>query len=105
MVRYFGRARVAAQISRRAFYPVPNVDSVLVEVTRESSPDVDRARLFEVIKAAFSQRRKTLRNTLSTLGGTAESAEQALVSAGISPQARAEELSLDEFVSVTEALT
>lgn len=104
MVRYFGRAQVVAQISRRAFYPVPNVDSVLVQVTREQSPDVDQARLFEVIKAAFSQRRKTLRNTLSTIGETAELAEKALVSAGISPQARAEELSLDDFVRVTGAL-
>jgi 16S rRNA (adenine1518-N6/adenine1519-N6)-dimethyltransferase len=104
MVRFFGRARVAAQISRRAFYPVPNVDSVLVEVTRQPPPDVDRAKLFEVIRAAFAQRRKTLRNTLGSVGGSPAAAEIALVAAGISPQARAEELTLEDFVRVTEAL-
>ena len=105
MVRYFGRAEVVAQISRRAFFPVPNVDSVLVQVTRTDSPAIDRAKLFEVIKAAFSQRRKTLRNTLSGVAGSATEAESALERAGVSPQARAEELSLDAFISVTEALS
>lgn len=104
MVRYFGRARVVAQISRRAFYPLPNVDSVLVQVTREPSPDVDRERLFGVIKAAFAQRRKTLRNTLTSVGGSADAAEGALIAAGISPRARGEELGLDDFVRVTKAL-
>lgn len=104
MVRFFGRARVVAQVSRRAFYPVPNVDSVLVQVTREPSPEVDRAKLFEVIKAAFAQRRKTLRNTLGGIVGSPDAAEEALISAGISPQARGEELGLEDFVRVTEAL-
>jgi 16S rRNA (adenine1518-N6/adenine1519-N6)-dimethyltransferase len=105
MVRYFGRAEVVAQISRRAFFPVPNVDSVLVQVTREASPPVDRGRLFEVLKAGFAQRRKTLRNTLSGVAGSATDAETALQAAGVSPGARAEELTLEDFVRVTEALT
>lgn len=104
MVRYYGHAHVAAQISRRAFFPVPNVDSVLVQVTRGSSPDVDRSRLFRVIKAAFSQRRKTLRNTLAEVAGSTGAVEDALVASGIPPRARAEELSLDDFTRVTEAL-
>lgn len=105
MVRYFGRAEVVAQISRRAFYPVPNVDSVVVQVTREPSPDVGHDALSRVVKAAFSQRRKTLRNTLSPLGVTPTATVEALEAAGISPQARAEELSLDDFVAVTKALS
>ena len=105
MVRSFGRAKVVAQISRRAFYPVPNVDSVLVEVTRGARPDVEHGRLSEVVKSAFSQRRKTLRNTLTPVAGSVDAAEAALVAVGISPQARAEELNLDDFVAVTKALT
>lgn len=104
MVRYFGRAEVVAQISRRAFFPVPNVDSVLVQVTRTGNPTTERSKLFEVIKAAFAQRRKTLRNTLSGVAGSATEAESILATAGVSPQARAEELSLDDFVRVTEGL-
>lgn len=106
MVRYYGQARVAAQVSRRAFYPVPNVDSVLVQITREEPQSgVDRTELFRVVKAAFSQRRKTLRNTLAEVSGSTGAAETALVSAGVSARARAEELSLDDFVRVTEALS
>jgi 16S rRNA (adenine1518-N6/adenine1519-N6)-dimethyltransferase len=104
MTRYYGKAEVVAQISRRAFYPVPNVDSVVVAVTREPSPDIDRAELFDVIRAAFSQRRKTLRNTLGPLGGTPDDTTAALERAGVSPQARAEELSLDDFVRVAQGL-
>jgi 16S rRNA (adenine1518-N6/adenine1519-N6)-dimethyltransferase len=104
MVRYFGRAEVVSQISRRAFWPVPNVDSVLVQVTREQVPDVDRESLFKVVKAAFSQRRKQLRNTLGPLGGTPQATEAALDEAGVSPQARAEELDLADFVRITKAI-
>jgi 16S rRNA (adenine1518-N6/adenine1519-N6)-dimethyltransferase len=105
MVRYFGRAQVVAQISRRAFFPVPNVDSVLVEVTRGASPDVERSRLFEIVRAAFSQRRKTLRNTLSSVTGSTDAAAETLVASGISPGARAEELTLDDFVRIAKTLT
>jgi 16S rRNA (adenine1518-N6/adenine1519-N6)-dimethyltransferase len=100
MVRYFGRAQVVAQISRRAFFPVPNVDSVLVEVTREASPDVEQSRLFAIVRAAFSQRRKTLRNTLSSVIGSPDAAAEALIASDISPGARAEELTLDDFVRI-----
>lgn len=104
MVRYYGHAYIASQISRRAFFPVPNVDSVLVRVTREEPPDVDRGRLFEVVRAAFSQRRKTLRNTISSLAGSTDDATAALERAGVSPTARAEELGLEEFIALTKAL-
>lgn len=104
MVRYFGHVQVAAQISRRAFYPAPNVDSVLVRITREEPPDVDRDRLFDLLRAAFSQRRKTVRNTIAAVAGSSQMAEEALERAGIAPRARAEELSLDEFVALTKAV-
>lgn len=104
MVRYHGHAHIAAQISRRAFFPVPNVDSVLVRVTREAPPDIDRARLFEVVRAAFSQRRKTLRNTIASVAGSTDRATAALERAGVRTTARAEELGLDEFIALTKAI-
>ena len=104
MVRYFGVARVAGQISRRAFFPVPNVDSVVVRIDRKEPPDVDRTLLFSIIKAAFSQRRKTLRNNLTTIAGSSSAAEEALSRAGIDAQARGEELDLDSFVRLARAI-
>ncbi|HWC15271.1 MAG TPA: 16S rRNA (adenine(1518)-N(6)/adenine(1519)-N(6))-dimethyltransferase RsmA [Actinomycetota bacterium] len=105
MVRYFGRAQVAAQISRRAFFPVPNVDSVVVRIEREDAPDVDRDVLFSIVKAAFSQRRKNLRNTIGSVAGSPERAEEALSRAGIDPRARGEELDLDAFVALAREIT
>lgn len=104
MVAYFGRARVVSQISRRAFYPVPNVDSVVVQIERHEPPEIDRETLFRIVRAAFSQRRKTLRNTIAGPAGSTDAAERALERAGLSPRARAEELSLNEFVALAQAL-
>jgi 16S rRNA (adenine1518-N6/adenine1519-N6)-dimethyltransferase len=104
MVAYYGAAKVATNVSRRAFWPVPGVDSVIVRIDRHDPPDVEREVLFRVIKAAFAQRRKTLRQTLAGLAGSPELAERALLEASLSPSARAEELRLEDFVAVTEAL-
>lgn len=105
LVRYFGEARVAARISRNAFYPVPKVDSVVVRIERGDPPEgIDRESLFRIVKAAFSQRRKTLRNTLASEFGSPTQAASALARAGVDPGARAEELSLDEFLAIARAL-
>jgi 16S rRNA (adenine1518-N6/adenine1519-N6)-dimethyltransferase len=105
LVAYWGAARVAAPVSRRAFYPEPNVDSVVVVVDRRDElPDVDRATLFAVIKASFSQRRKTMRNSLADVSGSTSSAEAALAAAGVDPMARPEQLDLDAFVEVASQL-
>jgi 16S rRNA (adenine1518-N6/adenine1519-N6)-dimethyltransferase len=104
MVRYFGTAEVVGRVSRRAFYPVPNVDSVIVAIDRGIQPDVDRSALFSVVRAAFSQRRKTVRNALAALAGSPRVAEEALDRAGLAASARAEELTLEDFVALTGAL-
>jgi 16S rRNA (adenine1518-N6/adenine1519-N6)-dimethyltransferase len=104
LISYWGRARVAARIARTAFWPVPNVDSVLIRIERRAPPAVDRERLFAVVRAAFSQRRKTLRNSLVAVTGSAAAAEAALERAGVSSGVRAEELSLQQFVAVTNQL-
>jgi 16S rRNA (adenine1518-N6/adenine1519-N6)-dimethyltransferase len=104
MVSYFATATLVSSISRRAFYPIPNVDSVLVRVDRRTDrASKDPEWLFAVIRMGFSQRRKTLRNALASIAGP-EAAEAAIAASGISPSARAEELDLERFVALSEAL-
>ena len=105
LVAYFALARVEAQVSRRAFWPVPRVDSVLVRIDRRPEPDQEsRQSLFEVVKAAFSQRRKTLRNSLAELAGSASAAEDLIRQAGVDPSRRPETLSLDDFLMLARRL-
>lgn len=91
----------AGSVSRSIFWPVPNVDSGLVRLTRHEQPNADRRAVFALIDAAFAQRRKTLRAALSGWAGSAERAEEILRAAGISPQARGESLSLADFIAIT----
>jgi 16S rRNA (adenine1518-N6/adenine1519-N6)-dimethyltransferase len=104
LVGYWTEAVVAARISRNAFYPVPAVDSVLVRLDRREPPEVDYARLNEVVKTAFAQRRKTLRNTLGPLGNSVSEVENTIRAAGIDPGARPETVSLDGWVAITRQL-
>ncbi len=103
IVRYFAEASLAAKVSRRAFWPVPNVDSVLVRLVRREPPaDVSRPVLFQVVKAAFAQRRKTLRNALVSAGF--EGIEEAMAAAGLAASVRAEDLELADFVRLVQCL-
>ncbi len=104
LVGYWARATVAARISRNAFFPVPTVDSVLVRIDRREPPEVSYARLNEIVKAAFAQRRKTVRNTLAPLGDSVSEVERSIHDAGIDPSARPETVSLDGWVAITRQL-
>ena len=85
---------------------MPNVDSVMVRlVRRPDAPDATGfARLATVIEAAFSQRRKTLRNTLRSLG-TPEVVTAAAAAAGVDLSDRAEELGPQQFIRLADALS
>jgi len=90
-----------------AFYPAPKVDSVVLCFTPLPGPRVpvaDEAFFRQVVKAAFAQRRKTLRNTLKGGGFDPQLIEDALERAGIDPGRRAETLDLNEFRLLAEAL-
>jgi 16S rRNA (adenine1518-N6/adenine1519-N6)-dimethyltransferase len=105
LVAYFAAARVAAQISRRVFYPEPNVDSVLVRIDRRAPPEgSDHETFAALVRAGFSQRRKSLRNSLAPLVGSPARAEGLLEAAGIDPGTRAERLPLDRFVALEQVL-
>lgn len=103
---WYGQWRLAGVVSRQVFWPVPNVDSVLVGFVRDETPPGDEAlrrRTFAVIDAAFQQRRKMLRQALSgVLGGSAASAATILEAAGVDPTARGEQLGICDFVSIAE---
>lgn len=103
---WYGRARFAGEVSRSVFWPVPNVGSGLVSLTRGEPPasDVDREAVFRVVDAAFAQRRKTLRAALSGVAGGASAAEHALAAAGIDPRTRGEQLDVAAFTALTRAL-
>lgn len=101
---WYGKASAAGVVSRSIFWPVPNVDSALVYFEKRQFPLPVQSRLevFRVIDGAFAQRRKTLRQALSSWAGSPDQAEQFLVKAGVSPQARGEDLSVDEFIEVAK---
>jgi 16S rRNA (adenine1518-N6/adenine1519-N6)-dimethyltransferase len=101
---WFGQARRAGSVSRAVFWPVPRVDSGLVELTRRDQPArADRAAVFAVIDAAFSQRRKTLRSALAAWAGSPAAAEAALRAAGVDPALRGEALGIEDFARIAVA--
>ena len=100
---WYGAFRVAGQVSRQVFWAVPNVDSVLVGFARhEAQPGTEEERraTFRLVDAAFGQRRKTLRQSLSGVLGGADGAGRALEAAGVAPSAREKRLTVDVFLRI-----
>jgi len=103
---WYGHRRLAGQVSRMVFWPMPNVDSVLVGFERRDQPgtEAERKATFALVDAAFQQRRKMLRQSLSSvLGGSSASAVHALERASIDPQARGEQLRIEDFLAIARA--
>jgi len=94
-VRYWATARLVGKVGPDVFLPRPRVDSALVSIERRSAPatDADPAVLFPLVRAGFGQRRKMLRRSLSGLVDPA-----AFTVAEVRPEARAEELVLDDWL-------
>ncbi|MEJ2209461.1 MAG: 16S rRNA (adenine(1518)-N(6)/adenine(1519)-N(6))-dimethyltransferase RsmA [Anaerolineae bacterium] len=111
-VQFYGRPEIVARIPAGAFYPAPQVDSAVLRITVDPAPrlalapGVTERDFFQAVRAGFSQKRKTLRNSLS--GGLRLSkgeVEAALQRAGVDPRRRAETLSLEEWTEVVKELT
>jgi len=104
---WYADVRPAGTVPRTVFWPVPNVDSRLVALTRHDAPvtSAGRDQVFAVIDAAFGQRRKTLRAALAGWAGSAPAAERLLRAAGIDPRARGESLDVGEFARIAAART
>ncbi|KQZ05068.1 16S rRNA (adenine(1518)-N(6)/adenine(1519)-N(6))-dimethyltransferase RsmA [Microbacterium sp. MEC084] len=105
---WYGPWRLTGTVSRQVFWPVPNVDSVLVGFHRDAEPrgtEAERELTFRIVDAAFQQRRKMLRQALAgVLGGSAAGATEVLERAGVAPTARGEELAIDDFVRIARAV-
>ena len=99
---WYALAKSGGVVSRNIFWPVPNVDSALVyfEKREIGYPKGLRAEVFRVIDGAFGHRRKTLRQALANWAGSPDKAETILLRANCSPQARGEDLSIEEFIEV-----
>lgn len=103
---WWATATRVATVPPTVFWPVPNVDSGLVSLTRREPPSTtaDRRRVFETIDAAFNQRRKMLRAALAGAIGSSAAAAEVLVAAGVDPQARGETLGIGDFARIAEHL-
>ncbi|MDQ4093869.1 MAG: 16S rRNA (adenine(1518)-N(6)/adenine(1519)-N(6))-dimethyltransferase RsmA [Actinomycetota bacterium] len=100
-VAWFAQVHRAGSVPRAVFWPVPNVDSGLVALTRRPAPStVSREEVFALIDAAFAQRRKTLRAALAGWAGSATAAERVLRAAGVDPTARGEQLTVEDFARI-----
>jgi 16S rRNA (adenine1518-N6/adenine1519-N6)-dimethyltransferase len=104
-VQVYGKPRIAARIPAGAFFPAPKVDSAVLSIDIYPTPRVKPELLdtfFQLIKAGFSQKRKTLRNSLSSgLRISPAQAADLLTRANIDPQRRAETLSIEEWENLS----
>jgi len=108
--RYYSEVDIVHRVPRTCFKPVPKVDSCIVRLrTREAPlyPDVSAASLFAITRAAFSQRRKTLRNALTRSGhldAPKDDVLAAMEEAGVDPGQRPQTLELDAYAAIARAL-
>ncbi|UOE55555.1 16S rRNA (adenine(1518)-N(6)/adenine(1519)-N(6))-dimethyltransferase RsmA [Bacillus sp. CMF12] len=110
-VQYYTEAETAMIVPKTVFVPQPNVDSAVIKLTKRKEPAVavkSESFFFQVTKASFAQRRKTLLNNLtSQLPGGKQKKEQilsALEQANVEPGRRGETLSIEEFARLSDAL-
>jgi len=107
-VRYWAEPRMLFPVARGAFYPVPNVDSAVLRLVLRAAPPVevaDEAFFFRLIRAAFGQRRKTAANAVSAgLGMEKPHVQAAMERAGIVPNARAENITLEGYARLAGEL-
>jgi len=107
-VQVYGKPGIAARIPASAFFPTPKVDSAILCVDIYPAPLIKPELLntfFKLIKAGFSQKRKTLRNSLSSgLHISPTNAAELLARTGIDPQRRAETLSIEEWEKLSETM-
>ncbi|TYT73577.1 16S rRNA (adenine(1518)-N(6)/adenine(1519)-N(6))-dimethyltransferase RsmA [Desulfobotulus mexicanus] len=106
-MQYCGSVRILASVKAHLFYPKPKVDSSIIEVVFPERPllqSENEKLFFDVVRAAFGLRRKTLRNSLASglKELTPQNAEKLLIEADIEPSRRAETLEVAEFVRLAD---
>ncbi len=102
---WYGEWKLSGNVSRQVFWPVPNVDSLLVGFDRsegERGTEEERRRTFQIVDAAFNQRRKMLRQALSGIFGSSAAASEVLIAAGVAPTARGEDLTVEDYQRIAQ---
>jgi len=103
-VNFYSTPRYAFTVSRHCFYPVPKVDSAIIQLTLKEPPAIDDIdRFFRLTRSAFNQRRKMVKVSLKELYGS-ENVTAALIAIGKDPCVRPEMLSLDDFTQLYHRL-
>lgn len=92
-VQFYGKPEIVSYVSKKSFYPIPEVDSAIIKIVPQPIPKIDTKKFFELIKAGFSAKRKMLKNNLSLEASMLEKL-------GINPRARAENLSIEEWLKL-----
>ena len=109
-VQYYAKPEIVANVPPNCFMPRPKVGSAVIRLTRHAETPVqvdDEKLLFQIIRASFNQRRKTLANGLKNYEGLSfekETIEAAIAECGFSPSVRGEALSLEEFAKLANVL-
>lgn len=109
-VQYYSQPKIVANVPASCFIPKPNVDSSVINLIRYEKPPVevlDEGLMFDIIRGAFNQRRKTLTNALSNAANldiAKIDVEEALIKMGLATTTRGEALTLVQFAQLTDIL-
>lgn len=107
-VKYYADATAGFIVDRKYFKPIPKVDSKVIKITKHPVPydDTFTKKFFSIIKSSFSKRRKTLANSLSSSSAniTKEQVESCLLKLNKNTMARPEDLSIEDYFSLTKML-
>lgn len=106
-LNYYADVETAFTVSRHMFHPVPNVDSAVVDIRPWDEKPLkteDEVLFHKIVNAAFSQRRKTLHNSLKQLGIEHTIIQKALDECGIAPTLRGETLSVETFINLSNTI-
>ena len=108
MVQFFGEAKITRIVSRKLFYPEPNVDSAVVRIdVRRRDDSIDSQNFLKFVQTCFSMRRKTLVNALVNYNFVKEKAlaEEMLTQLELDKNVRGEKLKLEDFAKITNFLS
>lgn len=106
-VNFYSKPEIVLKVPKTVFMPQPKIDSAVIKLTiNKELPEVDKEKFFKIVKAAFSKRRKTILNSLSTYGFNIEKGtiKEVLESLDISLDSRAENLSVEDFIKISKTL-
>jgi len=98
-VNFYANPKIISYISKNCFWPLPKVDSAIIKINNIKKPEkIDEKKFFQIVKAGFSSPRKQLANNLQNINIPREQTKKALTQCGLPHQARAQELSVDDWI-------